>query len=498
MVAPQNAAEYIGAYKILHKIGEGGMALIYKAIQPSLKRTVVIKKLKDPNREIINRFKKEALLSASFHHENLTAVYDFLYTKRSYYLVMEYVDGEDLRTIIDYMAPLPPALAGLLILEIVRGLQYTHARNIIHRDIKPGNILVSYSGDVKLIDFGVAKDNASTRLTLTGMIVGTPAYMAPEQANGEPLSTGSDLFATGILLYELLTGVKPFYGENNTEILSKIVRNKYIPPQRLNPDIPHAYRTIIKKAIHKDKKHRYQNAAEMIKDLEKAIDWQAQSDKKTVISRFLKKLDKTQETSGTDSIKMQVFEAVPSWGWRTFRAALGFVIAGLLVFQGIRFSEKQLGYVQLPAHMQNMTIQVDEQNPQKIEKAGLQIGPLLKGAHRLKAYAPQKPGIVIADFTIKAHKTERINLRIPEVRDSASCAIISIPAGAQVVLNDSTYGRTPLGDLHFLPGRYTIRLSKAGYADREETIRLSRGQTYTFRFHLFKKNRPPNADRPIY
>ena len=484
MTAPQNAAEYIGAYKILHKIGEGGMALIYKAIQPSLKRTVVIKKLKDPNREIINRFKKEALLSASFHHENLTAVYDFLYTRRSYYLVMEYVDGEDLRTIIDYMAPLPATLAGLIILDITRGLHYTHARNIIHRDIKPGNILVSYQGDVKLIDFGVAKDNVSTRLTLTGMIVGTPAYMAPEQANGEPLSTGSDLFAAGILLYELLTGVKPFYGENNTEILSKIVRNTYIPPQRLNPDIPRTYRKIIKKALHRDKKHRYQNAGEMIKDLEQAVDWKAQSDKKTVISRFLKKLDKTRETSGTDSVKMQVFEAVPSWGWRSFRVLLGSVIAGLLLFQGVRFSENQLGYAQLSEARQGMVVRVDQRKARPIDGSDLRIGPLRKGRHRIKAYAPQKAGIVVADLMIHPNRTERLTLHFPEVQDSASCTILSVPAGAAVALNDSIFGKTPLSDLRFPGGCYKIQLSKSGYADREETLELKKGQTYSFQFNL--------------
>ncbi|HHE55508.1 MAG TPA: serine/threonine protein kinase, partial [Caldithrix abyssi] len=183
--------EYIGTYKLVEKIGEGGMAYIYKALQPSLKRSVVIKKLKDPNKEIIRRFKKEALLSASFHHENLVSIYDFIYSNRSYYLVMEHVDGENLQTVIEHLSPIPANIAMLIALDIARGLEYTHTRNIIHRDIKPSNILISYDGNVKIIDFGIARDDLSTRLTLTGMIVGTPAYMSPEQANGDSLTPKS-------------------------------------------------------------------------------------------------------------------------------------------------------------------------------------------------------------------------------------------------------------------------------------------------------------------
>ena len=188
----------VGSFKILQKIGEGGMAVIYKATQPSLKRDVVIKKLKDPNREIIERFKKEALVSASLSQENVLSIYDFIYYGRSYYLVMEYVDGKDLRTIIDYAAPLKPPIAALIIREVAKGLEYTHTKNIIHRDIKPSNIIIAYTGDVKLIDFGVAKDETLSKLTVTGMIVGTPSYMSPEQANGDRLGKESDIYSLGV------------------------------------------------------------------------------------------------------------------------------------------------------------------------------------------------------------------------------------------------------------------------------------------------------------
>jgi len=478
------SAEYIGSYKILNKIGEGGMALIYKALQPSLKRTVVLKKLKDPNREIINRFKKEALLSASFHHENLVAIYEFLYTKRSYFLVMEYVDGEDLRTIIDYMAPLPAALAGLLILEIVRGLEYTHARHIIHRDIKPGNILVSYSGDVKLIDFGVAKDDVSTRLTVTGMIVGTPAYMAPEQANGEPLTVSSDLFSIGILLYELLTGVKPFYGENNTEILSKIVRNKYIPVERLNPEIPRSIRKIVRKAIHRDHKHRYQNATEMINDLENAIALQTRSDKKTVISRFLKDLDKTRQTSQTDSVKLQVFTAMPSWGWRGVRIGLLALMIFLLGFQGLRFHDRQLGYLQVSSSEAGFMVAVDDRAEISEPSAQTKIGPFLKGLHRVRVHKANAPGILEAELLLRPNATVHLHMGPTVKVDTAEITLTSTPAQANLFIDDVFQGLTPLTALKLDAGRHEIKMSKEGFKGRQETLRLKSGQFYRYQFLL--------------
>ncbi len=480
----QKTHDYIGSYKVLNKIGEGGMALIYKALQPSLKRTVVLKKLKDPNREIIYRFKKEALLSASFHQENLVAVYDFIYTNRSYYLVMEYVDGEDLRTVIDYMAPMPAHLAGLIVLGIVRGLEYTHARNIIHRDIKPGNILLSYSGDVKLIDFGVAKDDVSTRLTLTGMIVGTPAYMAPEQANGEPLTAASDLFSVGVLLYELLTGVKPFYGENNTEILSKIIQNKYIKPERINPDIPRAFRKIIHKALHKETTNRYTNATEMISDLEKVIPWQVRSTKKQVIGRFLKDLDKTKSSSQTDPVKMQFFKAIPAWGWRSAQYALTALIIGLFLAQAWLFKEHQLGYVQLHTNQSQAFIRIDNRGIQPLSKGVTVLGPFVKGMHRLRAGSFQKAGIFISDLLIWPGRTIKKTIPDPLTSDSLRLNLTTEPEDAEIFINGVLLGRTPLSDVSMQSGPCVIKIRKAGYHSREETIRLVNGQNYQLLFNL--------------
>jgi serine/threonine-protein kinase len=259
--------EKVGSFKVIEKIGEGGMAIIYKASQPSLNRTVVIKKLKDPNNEIIERFKKEALVSASLSQENVLSIYDFIYHGRSYFLIMEYVDGYDLHDILDYMSPLSPIISALLIREIAKGLEYTHNKNVIHRDIKPSNILISKDGDVKLIDFGVAKDEAPSKLTITGMIIGTPSYMSPEQANGEKINHQSDIYSLGVLFYEILTGFKPYSGDTNTEIFAKISKGKFASPMKYRSDIPLKLTKVIKKCLHKNRDKRYKNATELIRDI---------------------------------------------------------------------------------------------------------------------------------------------------------------------------------------------------------------------------------------
>ena len=483
-----NSGERIGNFDIREKIGEGGMALIYKALQPSLKRTVVLKKLKDPNREIIRRFKNEALLSASFNQENLTAIYDFLYINKSYYLVMEYIDGKDLRLIIDAMAPLPPSVAGLIILGIARGLEYTHARNILHRDIKPSNILVSYEGEVKLIDFGVAKDEVSTRLTLTGMIVGTPAYMAPEQASGDALNIQSDLFPLGILLYEMMTGVKPFYGENNTEILAKISQNKYVPPERINPEIPKLMRKIIKKALRSDREKRYQNAGELIHDLERLLPWQIRSRKKEVLSRFMNRFDHITLTTTSEQLRIKQLMGLKTWPWRLVKV---FMLSGFLFMTGFmynRFTKNQIGYAQLTLPTRSeYSVQIDEDSPEVHNSSKFRVGPLLKGPHKLTIRDIQRGGISVAMLNIKPGEFVQLNPKIEPNQNLAKINISTEPADAVIKLDQLQINTAAFDSLLFKPGLHDIVVSRENYETVTDRIELEAGQSYTFTYRLNKK-----------
>ena len=476
--------EYIGNFKILGKYSEGGMALIYKAVQPSLKRTVILKKLKDPNREIIRRFKKEALLSASFHHENLVSIYDFLYINRNYYLVMEYVDGEDLRTLIDYLAPFPPHLAALIGLDIARALEYTHNRNIIHRDIKPSNILISYEGDVKLIDFGVAKDDVSTRLTLTGMIVGTPAYMSPEQANGEALTIQSDLFSLGILLYEMLTGTKPFFGETNTEILSKLIRNKFLPPERINPEIPRPMRRIIRKALKKDARKRYQNATEMIHDLERVLSWQVRSQKKKLVANFLERLNKARTTTSTSMASAFFARRHPGRAWTVTQALLVLLTLTALGFETLLFQRHHLTWLKLDVNAPVFELRMDQRPARIIGQSSVMLGPMLSGSHRLELRRPESLFSAGYFLTLPANDTTRLTVQLPDTTLPAAIGVNSHPAGVDVFIDGQRVGTTPLTALPVSGGAHTLTLKKQGQIKLKRSLSLVPGRSYSLYFDL--------------
>ncbi|GEM_PF-852759 len=483
------ANSYIASYKILHKFNEGGMALIYKALQPSLNRTVVIKKLKDPNREIINRFKKEALLSASFHHENLVSIYDFLYVNRNYYLIMEFVDGEDLRTLIDYMAPLPAHVASIIILGIARGLEYTHSRNIIHRDIKPSNILLSHDGDVKLIDFGIAKDDISTRLTLTGMIVGTPAYMSPEQANGQHLSIQSDLFSLGILLYEMLTGLKPFGGENNSEIMARLIRNKYIPAHRLNPQIPRPVRRIIKKALRKDPRHRYSNATELIHDLENVVPWQLRSHKKEILSRYLDKLNIAKTTTMSDETAVGYYPGHVNGLWAGLRTALIVSAVVLIGLESWIFYKQHLGFIRIVSNRPGYRLTMDQKQFSRTLQKSTVLGPMMAGWHRIRIHNPQHNSAFISRMAIQPGDTTHLNVNLPGVSTAAVTASLETqPAGATIVLDHIPIGQTPIYDLHLSSGKHHIEIRLRGYRTIDDELDLKTYHSFQLFFPLLPKS----------
>lgn len=478
------ANDFVGHYKILDRMGEGGMAFIYKALQPTLKRPVVIKQLKDPNREIIRRFKHEALVSASFHHENLVAIYDFIQSGRNYFLVMEHVDGEDLRTVMDHLQPIPARISAAITMDVASGLEYTHARGIIHRDIKPGNILVSHDGNVKLIDFGVARDDGSTRLTVTGMIVGTPAYMAPEQANDNPLSPQSDVFSLGILLYEMLTGVKPFQGENNTEILTRIIQSNYIPPQRINPTIPWRMRRIVRKALYLNLNRRYRNATELIHDLERSIPWQWRSRKKEMLTRFMQRLDKTQPTSASDSLSLAMYSNRQSYAWRTVKSAFLLMTSAVLFFLYQPFSRHKICHVSIAGGAPNHVIRLDNRQVDFKGPNSTLSGPIKPGPHSLELRETESDNVFMAFFNAQGGDTLTIRPAFETVDRPARLKIVSHPTDATVQIDGKTVGNTPLNALNLKSGRHRIRLRKPGFKALEQTIKLDWGGTYRLSFTL--------------
>jgi len=478
-------SDKVGSFRIIEKIGEGGMAIIYKAVQPSLKRTVVIKKLKDPNREIIERFKKEAFVSASFSQENVLAIYDFIYANKSYYLVMEYVDGHDLRDIIDFSAPIPPSVAALLIREVAKGIEYTHNKSVIHRDIKPSNILISHLGEIKLIDFGVAKDETPSKLTLTGMIVGTPSYMSPEQANGDPLGAQSDIYSLGVLLYEMLTGVKPFLGDTNTEVLMKIVKGKFPSPKKYNRDIPLRLVQIVKKSMRRDTDKRYLNASEFIRDLNHFIPWKVQTEKKEIISQFLRKYetDTVKSTEETYTpFKMYPSNSKKFW-YSTAVVILLFLIASFQIHRF--FKNERFITMEVKTNIQPSSVYLDGNHIGEMTAQTKLFENILSGEHQIQIRGNGTNGI----YFFESGKTISINAQIPRRNTVVTVAATSNPSGADIYLDGELLGQTPLYRLRLKSGQHNVKAMKKGHNKYEEQIDLEKNQSY----HLHYNLRPTNS-----
>lgn len=266
-------------YRIDEFIGEGGMAFILKATQVNIDRPVVVKIMLDrliTNEKAILRFERESKITAQISHPNVVSVFDvgFLEGKRPY-LVMEFIKGQTLRESLEYNGPVPLAVGAMIMIQICRGLQEAHNLGIIHRDLKPENILLQERRDrpdwVKILDFGIAcLTQNKDRLTRTGMVVGTAEYLAPEQLRDQEIDTRADIYALGVMLFEMLTGKPPFEADNLEALLLKMITDRADPPSKFRPDIEtgSSFDRIVERCLEKDREKRYQSATELRLELE--------------------------------------------------------------------------------------------------------------------------------------------------------------------------------------------------------------------------------------
>src|SRR5437660_3604923 len=259
-----------GRYRVLSRVGSGGMADVYLAEDELLGRQVAVKLLHHhfaEDQEFVERFRREASSAAALSHPNIVAIFDRGEWQETYYIAMEYVAGRSLKKIVREHGALEPAAAIDLVIQILRAARFAHGRGVIHRDLKPHNVILDEEGRARVTDFGIARASASD-MTLTGSIMGTAQYLSPEQAQGQPVSGASDLYSVGVILYELLTGVVPFEGETAVAIAFKQVSAEPRPPSELNPLLPASLDLVVLRALAKDSSQRYADADEFITALQ--------------------------------------------------------------------------------------------------------------------------------------------------------------------------------------------------------------------------------------
>jgi eukaryotic-like serine/threonine-protein kinase len=268
---------YGGRYEVIEHVGAGGMADVYRARDSLLGRDVALKVLSERfagDRSFVERFRREAQAAANLSHPNIVSLYDYGADGSTYFIVMEFIEGRPLSDIINSEGPLLPERAAEIASDVANALQRAHSAGLVHRDVKPGNIMVTRNGQTKVTDFGIVRalgGDAEQTMTQAGMVIGTAAYLSPEQAQGEAIDARSDVYSLGCVLFEMLTGRAPFTGETPLAIAYKHVRERPQPPSTVNPDVPDALDAITLKAMGKRPDDRYSSAKEMQADLDRFL-----------------------------------------------------------------------------------------------------------------------------------------------------------------------------------------------------------------------------------
>ncbi len=458
-----------GKYKIIREIGRGGMAVVYEGIHLVLDKKVAVKVL-HARLGVEDSFRKrlihEAKSAAKLEHPNIVQVYDAEMTEEYDYIVMEYVDGEDLKTVIEKEGPLPVDRIWKITSQIASALECAHAHGIVHRDIKPQNVLIAGGDKVKVADFGIARAAGAARLTMTGMAIGTPEYMSPEQAEGEKeLDKRSDIYSLGIVMYEMLTGKVPFEAKTPMATLVKQIQEKPKPIREIKSDIPEPAARLVHKCLEKDAERRYQDTDSLIRDLKlvsegKMTTPKLRMDRTISVESVPKKKEKEEKPaaetiSKPPSVKKGI--GVPA------KAAIG--IIGMAIILGMFFY--------LPGIMRRSSPARDE----AAEAMGLGV--------EIAEEIPVEEEIVEEVIV----EEEEVIEEEPEELELGGIEITSNPSNAEVYIDYKHSGTTPKTVSQLKPGKYKVKVKKKNYEEWEKHIDVKSEQTT----NVYAKLEPRNG-----
>lgn len=483
----------LGRYQIEDVLGQGAMAIVYKAVDPRIDRSVAIKALhihsglsEEQAKQFQERFIYEAKLAGKLMHPNIVAIYDAEEDQGISYIAMEYVNGKTLEEIILKSIEYTPAQKLDIIIQICDGLSYAHKHGIIHRDIKPGNIIITNDGHPKITDFGIAKAAASTT-TVMGTILGTPGYMSPEQITGKSVDHRSDIFSLGTVFYEFLTGEKPFPGKNLTEILYKVVNENPLPPSIVNPGLQNGLNDVILKTLAKNPGERFQSIGELDEVLK-----HIKANRTVALSRT-----KLIFQTGEQIILQTLFGRLYGWlGNRIFSmvsflwAVIATILCLVLIFKGSpneskiakSLSEEKPASLHMKINVPDATVLIDKQ---RFDMTGsiLRLDSIGVGEHHIyvtrENYLPYETAVIFGKGeakSIDAH-LKLLPIEIPSGVDTSYISLSSTPSMVRV---ETSYGKflgyTPIDSLIFPAGTYTFIFSKEDHLSRRKDFSLRKNR----------------------
>ncbi len=489
-------------YDLLEKVGAGAVAFTYRGIQKKLERNVLIKILHPhlaTEPEFLSRFEREAKACASLKHENIVSVFDYGRWEESYFLAMEWVEGSSLSRLLERAGRLPLRIALAVAGQMSEGLAYAHSKGIVHRDVKPANIVISSEGTVKITDFGLAWAKGMPAITVDGTVVGTPAYMSPEQAQALELDPRTDIFSLGLTTYEMITGLvvygAPTYSASITKVLSEDVK----PLRAVDPDADAGAEAILARMLRRERERRYAACAEVSRDLELWASRHGGPLVRSELASFLSEPQTADIKTGTATVrrKRPVRAAFPV-------ALVAVAVVALVATFGPRRTEEDGKPVDADS-VETPILDVEELRPGPgsvyiesrppgaevtIDDAELDartpclVGELTPGMHDILLYKADFDSLR-ASLSIEADRQTAISFDLVEKKRGYGHVRFMVAPWAEVSVDGKRLETTPIaGEVRLEEGTHLVTLANPGYPTFTESLRIVRDSTVDFAFDM--------------